>query len=141
MKTFLKTALYSALVFLLSIPALDTFGAVGGGDSGKLSFAVAIPDSWNSFVQRTDYGNQTIFSFATPDDDPVFLFSVTKVTDEQWNQLQGQLEHYDVIKNENGYITYVQRTALTDIKGVDDHQFHSMSLMLDAVINSIIVNQ
>src|SRR5271154_5144437 len=102
MKTLLKTALFSALVLLLfRVP--ETYGAVAGGpDSGKLSFAVTIPDSWQSFIERTDYGNETIFSFIAPDDDPVFLFSVTKVSDDQWEQLQGQLHNYDVIQNENG---------------------------------------
>src|SRR5215471_12672469 len=129
MKTLLKSTLYSVLILLL-FQVSGTRALAGGTDSGKLSFAISIPDSWQSFLQRSDYGNETVFNFITPDDDPVFLFSVTKVTDEQWNQLQATIQNYEIISNENGYITFVQRTPLTNIKGASDQQFRSMSLLL-----------
>jgi len=98
---------------------------------------VTIPEAWKSMIARQDYENESIFSFKTGNEKSVFLFSVTKVTDEQWFTLKSQLTDATVIANENGYIIFVQKTAQQKIKGASNDQYQQVLLELDNMIKSI----
>ena len=102
-----------------------------------LNLSLSIPLSWYSQITKTDYENQSIFTLKTSDNASVFLFSVTKVTGDQWMKLKDQIKGSTIIENKDGFITFVQKTDVKKIKGMTDAQSQDVLLSLDAVVASI----
>ncbi|HUM45864.1 MAG TPA: hypothetical protein PLD84_02980 [Chitinophagales bacterium] len=102
-----------------------------------LNLTIAIPASLQSQIERTDYENESIFSLKTGDQRTEFLFSVTKVSVEQWLKVKEQLKGYRIIGNQNGFITFVQKTGVKKIQGPADAPFQQALQELDTMLASI----
>ena len=102
-----------------------------------LNLTIAIPASLQSQIERTDYENESIFSLKTGDKATEFLFSVTKVSVEQWMKVREQLKGYRIIENQSGFITVVQKTSVKKIQGPADAPYQQALRELDAMLASI----
>lgn len=99
-----------------------------------LNFIYAIPAKWESQIVREDYENQSIFSMKVSNASPVFLFSVTQITTDQWMKVKNQLNEYTIIENKDGFITFVQKTDEKKIKGMDNGQSQEVLRDVDETI-------
>lgn len=138
---FLKTA----QMLLFSFAVLTAINAGAHNPSGKnalpkLNLTVTIPDALQSQITRQDFENESIFSFKNGNNEPAFLFSITKVTDRQWATVKGQIKKYLIIENKDGFITFVQRTDQPKIKGSANAQYHQVLQQVDAMITTIQLN-
>jgi len=140
----MKTLLVNSKAICIVLFSLISFQSIAhksaGGDPSQLTFNIVLPDSWQSTVVRQDYGNETVFNFKTDDGKQIFLFSVTKVTGDQWLSIKDQVQHATILKNENGYIIFLQQTDQLKIKGSDNAQYQTVLTEMNNVINSIQVN-
>ena len=129
------------LAALISVNAQAVSPAHSAGNSvpPHLSMSVNIPDALQQQIARQDFENEAIFSFKNGKD-ASFLFSVTKVSSDQWLQLKDQLKNYTVIENSGDYITFVQKTDVKKLKGSADAQYQQVMLQLDGIISTIHLN-
>ncbi|MFI5134374.1 MAG: hypothetical protein ACHQD9_00845 [Chitinophagales bacterium] len=103
---------------------------------GALEFSISIPQSLQSQIVRQDFENESIFNFKNEKGKPAFLFSITKVTSEQWMQIHQQVNYYKILENKDGYITFVQITDQSRIKG-DNAGFQQALQQVNSMIESI----
>ena len=129
--------------FFLSVLAVNEAGAAlpsNNGTPSSLNFSIAIPESLQSQIVRQDYENESIFSMNTGGKKTAFLFSVTKVTTDQWNTIKEQIGTYTILENKDGYITFLQKTKEKSIRGSGDAQYQQMLHQLDGIIATIHLN-
>jgi hypothetical protein len=100
-------------------------------------FVVTIPASFQSQIIREDYDNQSIFSLKTESKTSVFLFSVTRVTGDQWMKIKDQVKNHTIVENKNGYITFAEKTTTREIKGTGNTRYQEVLREMDNMISSI----
>ena len=105
--------------------------------SGILQFTISIPESIQPEITRVDYENQSIFSFKNEGGKSAFLFSVNKVTAEQWLAIKSSVKNYTILQNQDGYITFIEKTQELSIKGKNNAAYQQIYSQLDAIISSI----
>ncbi len=141
----MKTKLFNAgraLLFLLviftGIYAKASTVAVPSQNSvpPKLNLSVSIPNALESQVVRQDFENESVFSLKNGNSN-AFLFSVTKVTGDQWMTIKNQAGAYSILENKDGFITFLQKTDQQKIKGSGDAQYQKALQEMDGMIRSI----
>jgi hypothetical protein len=138
--TFLKSAgtfMLSLLTFTVFHAQAATMARPSGDKAPPLNLSVNIPATWQSQIVRVDYENESIFSLKAGDKAPAFLFSVTKVSGDQWMTIKEQIKGYSILENKDGYITFLQKTDAKKIKGAADAQYQEVLGQLDAIVGSI----
>ena len=110
---------------------------VTGNALPHLNLTVSIPASLQTKIVREDYENESIFSLKTTNESPVFLFSITKISTGQWMKVKSQIKAYTIVANEDGFITFVQKTDVKKIKGSEDAQYQMALREIDAIVSSI----
>jgi hypothetical protein len=65
---------------------------------------------------------------------------ITKVSYEQWEQLKGQLKDYKILENKDDFITFMQKTDVTKIKGAANAQYQQVMQQVDGMIATIQLN-
>ena len=141
MKTFFKQSLSVAMIIIVTLFAFKTYaGNPADNPQAQLSLKISLPQSWQSVVEKQDFGNEVLFNFKNGNAKPVFLFSITKVSGDQWIALQGQVRGATILENKDGYITFLQMTNQSKIKGADNDLFQQVVEQLNAVISSIQIN-
>jgi len=111
--------------------------AISKSTTAILQFSISIPEAMQSEITRTDYENQSIFSFKNEGGKSAFLFSVNKVTAEQWMSIKSDVKNYTILQNQNGYITFIEKTQQASIKGKSNAAYQQVYQQLDAIISSI----
>jgi len=134
----------SMLFFLLFASLMTQAGAQSQNHSagdppppGLLQFSISIPDAMQSQITRQDFENQSIFSFKNENGKTAFLFSVNKVTDQQWLSIKQDVKNYTILENQDGFITFIQKTTDSSIKGKDNTKYQQVLQQVDAIIASI----
>ena len=140
--------LISARALLISLVTLTSINAQAampphlsdGNVPPHLSLSVTIPETWQSQIVRQDFENESVFSLKNGNNTPVFLFSVTKVTGDQWMTVKDQVKDYAIIENKDNFITFVQKTDVRKIKGTADAQYQQALQQVDGMIATIHLN-
>jgi len=141
---FLKSA--RALLFsLVTITAIHAQAALPPHPSDSnvpphLNLSVTIPAAWQSQIVRQDFENESVCSLKNGNNTPVFLFSVTRVTGDQWMTIKDQMKNYTIIENKDNFITFVQKTDVRKIKGTGDAQYQQVLQQVDGMIATIRLN-
>ena len=130
------------LAALISVNAQAVVPAHSAGNNvpPHLSLSISIPDVLQSQIVRQDFENESIFSLKDGNGSPAFLFSVTRVTGDQWMQLKDQLKDYTIIENKDEYITFVQKTDVKKLKGAANDEYQSVMPQVDGIIATIHLN-
>jgi len=138
MKTKVLNAAFSLLLIILCSPLLKANSAKSFHfpGPGALQFTISIPQSLQAQIVRQDFENESIFNFKNEKGKPAFLFSVTKVSSDQWLQIHQQVSYYKILQNKDGYITFVQITDQSKIKG-DNAGFQQALQQMNSMIESI----
>lgn len=105
-----------------------------------LNLSVTIPEAWQSQIVRQDFENESVFSLKNENNAPVFLFSVTRVTGDQWMIVKDQVGSYTILENKDNYITFVQKTDVRKIKGTADAEYQQVLQQVDGMIATIHLN-
>ena len=66
-----------------------------------------------------------------------FLFSVTKIPDQQWAKVKSQMPDAQLIAHKNESIYFVQRTNKETVKGANSATYAQVYPLLDQLIQSI----
>ena len=139
MKNFFKNSIAFAVIAIAAMCALRP-NLVSAATPDPMIFSVSIPADLQSSLVRQDFENESIFSFKNGNDAPLFLFSVTRVTDSQWLTLSQQVKNATVIKNDEGYIYFIQKTDQVKIKGTANTEYQRALNQLDLLIAGIQFN-
>ena len=145
MKTTIKNTvrvLLFSLAALMTVSAQAVMPAHASGNSvpPHLNLSITIPDDLQSQIVRQDFENESIFSLKDGNDNSAFLFSVTKVSSDQFMQLKSQLKDYTIIENKDGFITFVQKTDVKKLKGAANDQYQKVMPQVSGIISTIHVN-
>lgn len=125
------------LILILSVITMPLSSAFANVNLAHLNLTISIPAEWQSQIVREDYENQSLFSLKTANESTAFLFSVTKVTGEQWMKVKNQINGYTIIENKDGFITFVQKTKERNINGSADSIYRNVLSEVDRMIGSI----
>ena len=140
--------LNSARALLISLVTLTTINAQASIPSHPsdnnvpphLDLSITIPQAWQSQIVRQDFENESVFSLKNGNGTPAFLFSVTRVTGDQWMTVKDQIKDYTIIENKDNFITFVQKTDVRKIKGTADAQYQQVLQQVDGIIATIHLN-
>jgi len=128
-----------AALFSAHAQAVTPAHPIGNNVPPHLNLSITIPDGLQSQIVRQDFENEAIFSLKDGNT-PAFLFSITKVSYEQWEQLKSQIKDYTILENKDGFITFIQKTDVKKIKGAADSQYQQVMLQVDGMIGTIQLN-
>jgi hypothetical protein len=131
-----RVLLFSLLTTIVYLNATSKAQPAMSGAPSALKFSISIPDAVQSQIERQDFENQTIFSFVNGDKN-AYLFSVNKLTDEQWLSVKSNVNNYTILENKDGYITYIEKTDQTSIKGKNNTGYQEVLQQIDAMISSV----
>jgi hypothetical protein len=143
MKTAIKNSVRALIFSLVTATFVNAQAAIPRPSDNNvpphLNLSITIPDALQSQIVRQDFENEAIFSLKNGNASS-FLFSVTKVSYDQWEQLKNQLKDYTVLENKDGFITYTQKTDVKKIKGTADVQYQQAMQQVDGIISTIKLN-
>jgi hypothetical protein len=128
---------FSLFILLATFNLVSFARPAGNATPPHLTLSISIPAAWQSQIVRQDFENESIFSLKTDEKTPAFLFSVTKVTDEQWMTIKNQVKNYSIIENKDGFITFIEKTDAQKIKGNGDMQYQQVLPQIDGIISTI----
>jgi len=111
--------------------------SIDGTPTSQLQFSVSIPEAMQPEIVRQDFENQSIFSFKNEGGKTAFLFSLNKVTADQWVAIKSNVKNYTILENKDGYITFVEKTDQPSIKGKNNASYQQVYGQMDAIISSI----
>ena|SRR6185295_16284565 len=145
MKNLFLNSARVLLIWIVTITAINAQAAIlpHSSDSSvppHLNLTVVIPEAWQSQIAREDFENESVFSLKNGNNTPVFLFSVTRVTGDQWMTIKDQMKNYTIIENKDNFITFVQKTDVRKIKGTGDAQYQQVLQQVDGMIATIRLN-
>ena len=111
--------------------------SITGTPTSQLQFSLSIPEAMQSQIIRQDFENQSIFSFKNEGGKNAFLFSLNKVTTEQWMTIKSNVKNYTILENKDGFISFIEKTDQANIKGKNNAAYQQVYGQLDAIISSI----
>ena len=145
MKNLFLNSAKALLILLVTLTAVNAQAAIPPRPSDSnvpphLNLSVTIPDAWQSQIVRQDFENESVFSFKNGDNAPAFLFSVTRVTGDQWMTVKDQIKDYTILENKDNFITFVQKSDVWKIKGTANAQYQQVMHQVDGIISTIHLN-
>ena len=132
-----------SIAILAVVALMASFRAPSGQElstsfkMSSLSISVTIPDQWKSSIIRVDENEMTIFKLDNGNAPATFLFSVTKIPDQQWAKVKSQMPEAQLIAHKNESIYFVQRTNKETVKGANSATYAQVYPLLDQLIQSI----
>jgi hypothetical protein len=133
MKTIFSTSLMLMFLSIAPFAAKQTTAAAPPG----IEFSVSVPVQVQSQIVREDFENQSIFSFKNEGGKPVFLFSVNRLSAEQWLKVKNSFTDYSIIENKEGRITFIQKTGQLRIKGKNAESYQQVFQQIDGMIATV----
>jgi hypothetical protein len=131
----------AAVVFMASFRAPNGQELSTSLKMSSLSLSVNIPDQWKSAIIRVDENETTTFKLDNGNAPAVFLFSVTKIPDQQWAKVKSQMPDSKLIAHKNESIYFVQRTNKETIKGANSATYAQVYPLIDQLIQSIQITE
>ncbi len=105
-------------------------------ESQKLSIQLEIPDEWKTKIVTEESENSVVFKYLNTGSDPVFLFSVNKVSAEHWMKIKDQLNNSGMLLRKDNDIYYYEKTSAASIRGANKEEYRSIVSNLDEVIKT-----
>lgn len=136
MKTIFRAAFAIAMITVFSFNTQAT-APVHQVDPGVGEYAIAIPETLNTYITKETVDNSVRYLFKKSDGTTQFLFAVTKVSEQQWMLIKDQLTNATMQAHKNGFIYYVERTDKSSLKGADKDSYANVYNQLDAIVRSI----
>jgi len=139
----MKTKKLTLLVALL-IGFLCSVRAGSMGDSGNyvytnqnLHVQITMPADWQEKMKVTETDQVITFSYINPGGQPVFLYSVTKISEQNWMAIKDQLTNVHIVAEKDGTVYFVELTDKTSIKSANAKEFKAIVDQLDEIWHSI----
>ena len=111
------------------------------GDYTALTFTINIPDQWKQIILREDGNETATFKFDNGNTAPLFLFSVSKIPEQQWAKVKSQMPDAVMMLHKNGSIYFIQKTSKENIKGPKSDLYSQIYKQLDGIIASIQISE
>ena len=106
-------------------------------DPGIGSYTIAVPDEVESHIVKEEADNAVYYKFKKADGSTAFLFSIQRVSYEQWSVVREQLHNIKLLGQHDNRIYFAQRTERTSMRGPDKEQYDMVMNQLDEIIKSI----
>src|SRR5215831_4613307 len=89
----------------------------GPDPSNTLQFSIAIPEFCKSSIIREDQPGMTVFKFANGNADPVFLFDISRIQDQDWAKVKDQIPNAKLLDHRGDVVYFTEKTSQINIKG------------------------
>lgn len=105
--------------------------------SDKLNFQLTIPLDLKNNLIINETENSVVFKYDFHNySNTVFLFSINKVADKSWIQLQDNLKNTLVLNNKGGYITYSEIAQENNLQGKNKNEFKNILTRVNELLKS-----
>ena len=106
-----------------------------------VQFSISIPASLNSSIEREETETAVNFNFKKADGTTSFLFSVNKISTDDWMNVKAQIANAKVLDNKNGMIYFLMVTDKQKVKGADNEKYSQVMNGLNDLIASIKITE
>ena len=106
-----------------------------------VQFSISIPEPLNSSIEREETETAVNFNFKKADGTTSFLFSVNKISSDDWMNVKAQLANAKVLDNKNGKIYFLMVTDKQKVKGADNEKYSQVMNGLNDLIASIKITE
>lgn len=135
------TLIILVAMFFSSVVSAKSFSTMPVFTNSTVQFSISIPDQFSSFIVREENENTVNFSFKDKAGKTAFLFSVNKISVNDWFTLKEQLSNYQVLENRNGVIYFVLTTSQQKIRSADGDSYSQVVTHLGDWISSIKITE
>ncbi|MEP7128318.1 MAG: hypothetical protein ABI729_05595 [Chitinophagales bacterium] len=97
----------------------------------------SIPDQWKSNIIKEQNGAVTSFSLVNGNSAPVFLFSVTEISEQEWIKMKTQMPDIKLLERKNGNIYYSYKNQKEKVKGACNELYLEIYPHLDQMITGV----
>jgi len=104
-------------------------------------FTIEIPEQWNNYIVQESSGDGINFKFKKADGSKEFLFSINKISDQQWIVIKEQLGNAKLLAHKGTIIYYSQVTDKAKVKGTGNEEYAKIYSHLDDIIKSIKITE
>lgn len=105
--------------------------------SDKLNFQLSIPLDLKNNLIINETENSVVFKYDFHNySNTVFLFSINKVTDKSWLQLQGNFKNTLVLNNKGGFITYSEIALENNLRGKNKNEFRNILVRVNELLKT-----
>lgn len=116
----------------------------GGNDtyvyhSTKLNVNINMPGDWQNKVTEIENDQTITVSYNNPGAQPVFLYSVNKISEQTYMNIKDQLQGVHIVAQKDGEVYFVQFTDKSSLKGANDKEFKAIVANLNDVLANISV--
>jgi len=132
----LKT-LAALLMLLAAFFVIRNYAHGESFDPGVGQYTVSIPASIESRLVNEAAENTVIYKFKKADGSLQFLFSINKVSYEQWTLVRSQIPEAKLLGQKDGTIYYAELTTRKSMKDADKQAYAEAVGQLDAIVQSI----
>jgi hypothetical protein len=103
----------------------------------SVHFTITIPDQWNNSIVQEATDDATYFKFKKSDGTKEFLFSICKISAQQWLAIKDQLTNVKMIDRKGDTIYYAQYSDKEKIKGAGNEEYAKIYSHLNEIISSV----
>lgn len=104
---------------------------------GNAHINASIPEQWKSNIIKEENGAVTTFSLVNGNSTPVFLFSVTEISEQEWVKIKTQLPDVKLLDRKNGNIYFSDKNQKEKVKGPCSELYQQIYPHLDQMISTI----
>lgn len=137
MKTILIALLASIGIFGKTTPT-----EISGTDnynftSNQLNFQLTIPMEFKNKLTIDETENSVIFKYDNPTyPNDVYLFSINKVNEKIWMQVQENIYNGVVLSNKDGFITYSENTRENTLRVKNKDEFEKLLGSISEIVKT-----
>lgn len=139
MHSITLSRLFSFILLLFAVTQAADFNAAyaTGKRPGNAHISAAIPEQWKNNISKDVNGDVTTFSLVNGDAAPVFLFSITEISEQEWIKVKTQLPDVKLIARKDGNIYFSDKNQKEKIKGPSSDLYQQIYPHIDQMITNI----
>ncbi len=105
--------------------------------SPNLHLQVTMSFDWQTKAKVDETPQSVTFAYTNPGSKEVFLYSITKISEQSWLTIKDQLPNAHVVAEKDGMVYFVELTDKTSIKGANAKEYKEIVEHLDDIPHSV----
>jgi len=106
----------------------------------NLNLQITMAFDWQSKAKVDETPQSVTFAYTNPGSQQVFLYSITKISEQSWLAVKDQMDNAHVVAEKNGMVYFVQLTDKTSIKGPNAKEYKDIVESLNDIPHSVQIN-
>jgi hypothetical protein len=142
----MKTKNLVALIALVTGLLTGSVKAITPADGGyvyksqNLNLQVTMYFDWQSKAKIDETSQSVTFDYTNPGSQQVFLYSITKISEQSWLNIKDQMQNVHVVADKGGMVYFVELTDKASIKGPNAKEYKDIVEHLDDIPHSVQLN-